>query len=213
MEEKLILPDFDEWLAEQVFEKTKYNAAFDADSGKLLAVGPVTSINKEKYDNLISIGSDIAEDIISGEISIHKCFVDASQGELEIIEKKSLFTIDDVLHRIIEKKWSDIEKPDVYIIYDKAKGKIVVKLSEDLGGTHKLDKKFHPITQRKIFFDGKTELDFTITAYNDPHIVYDNLSVSINDLIGQSKTFDVDYNEYVSIYTKRLFKNYMVEEV
>jgi hypothetical protein len=213
MAEELVLPDFDEWLASQTYEKVKYNAAFDADSGRLLSVGPETSVNEEKYKNIISVKSDIAEDIIAGKINIHKCFVDPSQGELEIIETKSLFTIDDVLHRIIEKKWSEIEKPDIYIIYDRAKGKMVVKLSEEFGGTHKQDKKFHPITQRKIFWDGQTKLDFTITAYNDPHIVYNTLSVSIEELIGKSVTFDVDHNEFVSIYTKRLFKNYMVEEV
>ena len=213
MEEKIVLPDFDEWLANQKYEKTKYNAAFDEDSGRVLSVGPVTAVNEKKYKNLISVNADMAEDIISGKINIHKCFVDASQGELEIIETKNLFSIDDVLHRIIEKKWSDIEKPDVYLIYDRSKGKVVVKLSEEFGGTHKLDEKFHPITKRKIFFDGKTNLEFTITAYNDPHLVYNTFSVSIEELVGKSVTFDVDHNEFISIYTKRLFKNYMVEEV
>ena len=35
-----------------------------------------------------------------------------------------------------------------------------------------------------MFWNGETQLDFTVTDYNDPNIVTDNFSVTINDLIG-----------------------------
>ena len=64
-----------------------------------------------------------------------------------------------------------------------------------------------------MFWNGETELDFTITDYNDPNIVTDNFSVKINDLIGEKiELKELNINRFFSVYTRRLFKNYMIEE-
>jgi len=211
MEEKVVLPDFDEWLANYQPSETKYNVAFDNETGKVLTVGPDHTVNSKTYKNIISISNNVAEDIISGKIRMSKCFVDPAMGELEIVEVRDLYSIDDILHRIVEKRWSEIEKPDIYLMYDKSKSLLNIKLSEEFGGTYRLDKKFHPITKRKIFWDGETKLNFIVTDYNDPHIIHTVVEVKISDLNGQTVVLDVECPEKFSIYTKRLFKNYVIE--
>jgi len=206
------LPDFDEWIKNYKPDPINYLAAFDSETGKVLTVGPDYSIDKEKYPNTLALDSTQAEAIISGEIKLSKCFIDPNAGELEIVEQKDLFKIDDVLHRIVNTEWSSIEKPDVFLEYDKKSSRLTVKLSEELGGTHKLDKKWHPIVKRKMFWDGETVLSFSITEYNDPHIVYDKVDVKLSDISGQAKSFNIKCPEKFSVYTRRLLKNYVIEE-
>ena len=215
MEEKRIeLPDFDEWIKNYQPPVVKYLAAFDIDTGKVLAVGPDHGLPKDKYPNTISIPNETAENIISGEIRLDKCFVDPTMGELEITEVKDLHTIDDILHRIIDKKWTEIEKPDVYLTYDKSQKKLIIELSEEFGGSYKLDEKFKPIAKRKIFWDGNTKLNFLITDYNDPHVIHDIIEIQMSDLGEQPLELkDLDFPKKYSIYTRRLFKNYVMEDL
>ena len=213
MEEKLVLPDFDEWLANYKPPVLTYNAAFEVDTGRVISVGPDYVVNKNTHANLIPIPSDVAEDIISGNIRMSKCFVDPAMGELEIVEVMDLFKIDDVLHRIIEKKWSEVEKPEVYLSYDASKSLLTIKLTEELGGTYKLDTKFHPITKRKIFWDGETVMQFLVTDYNDPHIIHQTVELKISELTEKTKAFNIECPSKFSIYTRRLFKNYVIEVI
>ena len=206
------LPDFDEWLQNYKPEPIKYLAAFESDTGKVVSVGPDHAIPNDKYPNTIAIDARQAEAIISGEIKLSKCFVDPNAGELEIVEHKDLFKIDDVLHRIVNSEWSSDEKPDVFLEYDKKSSRMTIKLSEELGGTHKLDKKFHPIVKRKMFWDGDTILSFSITEYNDPHLVHDTIEVTLSELTGKAKSVEVNCPEKFSVYTRRLLKNYVIEE-
>ena len=127
MEEKLKLPDFDEWLANYVPPEVKYLAAYDNKTGKVLVVGPDYSIDKEKFKNTVELEPNIAEDIITGEIRISKCFIDTLSGKLEITEVKNLHKIDDVLHRIVEVQWSDCEKPEIFLTYEN--NKLLIELS------------------------------------------------------------------------------------
>ena len=213
MEEKLKLPDFDEWIANYKPQPTLYRAAFDSDTGKILAIGPDHTVNNKNYNTTIDVDADLAEKIIAGEISMSKCFIDPQEGKLEITEVKDLFKIDDVLHRIIVKEYSDIKKPDIHLTHYSDDNKLVVKLSEEYGGTHIQDEEFQPVVKRKMFWDGETIMDFTITEYNDPNIITDNFSIKISDLVGKTVTLkDLNFSKYFSVYTRRLFKNYMIEE-
>jgi hypothetical protein len=64
-----------------------------------------------------------------------------------------------------------------------------------------------------MFWDGHTELEFTITDYNDPNIVRDNFTIKVSDIDGKRVELDnLDIPKYFSVYTRRLFKNYMIEE-
>ena len=205
-----IIDDFEDWLKNYTPVDINYCAVFDPDSGKVTAVGPSYAFSDEKHT--VAIEREMAELILEGKIKIHTCVIDMRSNTLEIAEIKSVFKIDDVLHRIISKEWSDIEKPDIYITYDRSKKSLKFQLTEEFSGTYKLDKKFHPVIQRKIYWDGETVMNFLITDYNDPNILHKMISLKIGDLVGASKTFrSLDLPETFSVYTRRIFKNYVIE--
>ena len=213
MEEKqLELPDFDEWIKTYKPEVLVYRAAFDQQTGRVISVGPDHTVNNETYQNTIVLEADTAEKIISGEIKMSKCFIDPDQGELEIVERKDLYKIDDVLHRIIVRKYSDIKKPDIYLEHNAKTNVMTIELSEEYGGTYKQAKGID-IAKRKMFWDGETELDFAVTDYNDPNVITDNFTVKVNDLVGKKVELkELNIPRFFSVYTRRLFKNYMIEE-
>ena len=91
--------------------------------------------------------------------------------------------------------------------------RLTIKLTEELGGTYKLDAKFHPITKRKIFWDGETVMQFLVTDYNDPHIIHQTVELKISELTGKTKAFNIECPSKFSIYTRRLFKNYVIEVI
>jgi hypothetical protein len=205
--EKII--DFDNWLAEYVPLEITYVAVFDPSTGSVISVGPSHAFENEK--NKISIDQETAESIIEGKIKINSCVIDLSANTLEIAEIKHIFKIDDVLHRIVDKKWSTLEKPELYLTYNSTKKFLKIELSEEIGGTKKIPKKFYPIHKKKIIWDGDTKMNFLITDYNDPNLLFEMISVKINDLIGKSKIFkELEYENF-SIYTRRIFKNCVIE--
>lgn len=204
MEKEMI--DFDEWLANFKPEPMTYVAVFDPETGAVKSVGPSHAFREEK--NKITLDQETAEAIINCEIMIHKCFVDLESETLEIAETKSIFKIDDVLHRIISTKYSNIDRPDVYLTYTAKTKTLKIQLSEELGGTKRVKGE---AKKRRVVWDGETTMDFLITEYNDPNLIFEMFSVKINDLIGKTKTVkDIDYEKF-SVYTRRLFKNYVIE--
>ena len=202
------LPDFDEWLANYKPPTIKYLAGYNPETGQVNSIGPDYSINEK---HTIEVDNDIAEKIISGEIKLSKCFIDTASGQLEITEVKNLHKIDDILHRVIEIKWADIDKPDIFVTADLTNNKLTVELSEEYGGTKKLDDKFQPVTKRKIFWDGETNVNFLITSYNDPHLIFDSLDTKLSNLTESVVFENVKFPKDFSVYTRRLFKNYVLE--
>jgi hypothetical protein len=67
------------------------------------------------------------------------------------------------------------------------------------------------LKKRNIVWDGDTEMLFFITDYNDPNVLYETVSVKINELIGQSKIIPMIHFDNFSIYTRRIFKRYVLE--
>lgn len=201
--------DFDQWLVNYKPQEITYVAVYDPQTGAVKSVGPSHAFENET--NKISIDNEIAESIIEGKIKISSCVIDPSEQTLEIAEVKNIFKIDDVLHRIINKKYSDIEKNDLYLTYNKKNKTLKIELSEELRGTKKLPKKFQPVKVKKVVWDGETQMDFLITDYNDPNLLFEMFSVKINDLIEKSVTIkNIDYTDF-SVYTRRLFKNCVIE--
>jgi hypothetical protein len=187
-----------------------YVALFNPDSGEVVSIGPEAAFEHES--NKIVIDSEIAERVIEGKVRIQNCFIDLANGTFEIAELKNVYKIDDVLHRISDKKWSNIEKPDLFVTYNKKKKTLSFELTEELGGSKKLPKKYQPIKNRKVIWEGSTEMSFLITDYNDPNILYKMLSFKISDLTASPIVYnDVDVPEKFSVYTRRLFKNYVME--
>lgn len=203
METKVI--DFDKWLTTFKQEAVEYVAVFNPNTGAVKSVGPLHAFETEQ--NKISIDSEIAQSIINAEINIHNCVVDIHTNTMEIAEIKSINKIDDLLHRIISVKYSKSVNPEVYLEYHLENKTLTIELSKEFGGTKAVSSSKH----RKCIWDGDTEMIFYITDYNDPNLTFDKVSVSINDLIGKSKIFtNLDYQNF-SVYTKRLFKNYVIE--
>ena len=199
--------DFDEWIATYKQPPHTYVAVYDPETGAVKSVGPTHAFSNEKYK--IDLDPDVAEAILTAATPIHKCIVDVNSNTLEIAEVKTVSKIDDLLHRIILLADSDIEKPDVFLTYNSKNQTLKVELSGEFGGTKKLKS---PAKTRKIIWDGDTEMDFLITEYNDPNVIFEKISVKINELVGKSKTFkNINYDNF-SVYTRRLFKNYVIEK-
>lgn len=189
--EKVI--DFDQWYLNHKIV-IEYWAVYDPDTGKVKGIYPNESA--DEFQNKIKISSDIAEDIGNGKISLANCFIDFESDTLEITEIKSLIKIDDLLHRIIEKKYADIDHPDLTVSYDNKK--LTFMLSDHAKG------------KKRIHYNGDTLMDFYITEYNDPNMLYKKISIKLDDLINQDKHFDFICANRFSIFTKRIFKNYIL---
>lgn len=204
--EEIVIDDFDVWLANFKMPEVNYVAVFDPFSGKVISVGPDTAFKDEKHK--ITIDTLIAESIIDGKLGIEKCLVDINSNEFEISEIRTLTKLDDILHRVISLEYFKAEKPDVYLTHTVNDNTLTIELSEEYGGTKQLTQK---IKKRNFVWDGDTEMKFYITEYNDPNLIFDTISVKINELIGESKVINnIDYSTF-SVYTRRLFKNYVIE--
>jgi len=200
------IEDFDKWFINYKLPPIKYVATYDPDTGAVISVGPSHAFKDQKYK--IPVDKELAESIINAEIKIDNCVVDINSNTLEIAEIKSVYKIDDVLHRIISKEDSDITKPDIYIKYDSKLSTLKIEMSTEFGGTRKARA---GIKKRNIMWDGDTEMKFFVTEYNDPNLLFEVVTVTINDLIGKYKLItDFTYPKF-SVYTRRLFKNYVIE--
>lgn len=187
-------------------QKDKYSAVFDIETGKVISVGP--SITFENHSNKIELDKEVAEDILTAKICISNCFVDINSGSLQISEIKHIRKIDDVIHRIPLRKFSEIKNPDLFVSYIKKNKRIKFELSEEFGGT----KKVKTEKKRNIYWNGDTVMIFYVTKYNDPHWILYTINVTIEELVGKSKTFEkINLPEKFSVFARRLLKNYVLE--
>ena len=202
--------DFDKWLSEYEVPEVRYVAVYDKDTGKVISVGPKSAFPDEKFK--VFVDTEIAELILKGTISIHSCFVDPMGDSLEITEMKSVFKIDDVVHRVIDKRWSGVEIPDIYITYDTTSKTLKIELTEDLNGTYIQAEEFQPRPKRSVHWGGDTLMNFLLTDYNDPNVLIKMLSVRLDELVGQAKIFEnINLPEKFSVYTRRIFKSYVLQ--
>ena len=186
--------------------KDRYSAVFDPETGKVISVGPTVCF--EDKINKIDLDKEMAEDILSAKIHISNCFVDIESGSLEIAEIKSIRKIDDVLHRIPLKEYSDSKNPDIFITYNSKNRQIKFELNKQLGGT----KKTQSNKKRTVYWSGETVMDFYITKYNDPHWILHKFDVKIQELGLKAKTFkNLEIPGRFSVFTRRILKNYVLE--
>lgn len=202
------LPDFDTWYENYKTPTINYLAAYDIETGSVLSVAPDYALNTERFKHSVPLPPGVAESIISGEIKMRNCFIDATSGSLEITEVKNLYKIDDVLHRIIELKWAEFENPEIIVTANPKQKTMSIELSNEYGGSYVLPK---PIVERKIFWDGETVLKFLITNYNDPHIVHKSIEIKLSDLNNKFVLSDIEFPKNFSVFTRRLFKKYAME--
>ena len=189
--------DFDSWLQQYTVPQVEYWAIFEPTTGEVIGIYPEFAAHDKQYK--IKIDRDLAEDIHNGIIQMSFCFVDIDSETVEIITKHSLVKIDDVLHRVIDRKYAPSQKNDIIIQYNELENKIIFVL---------------PIKTRKIQWDGSTEMQFFITAYNDPHNLYQTITFQLKDLEQSSKEFIyTGFHNRFSIFTRRILKNYVFEKI
>lgn len=206
------LIDFDLWIAQQQEKKTtQYYAVYDPETGKIKGVWPEGAIGNQKF--YVPIELSVAESIMSGTLSPSFCYVDPDTEEFALLDSQELglTKIDNVLHRIIEKRFSKLEHFDIHITYRQKENKLVFQLSEKYGGTFK-DLLLENKKRKKVFWDVDTRLDFLITAYNDPNIIHEFLSFKMSEIISTDKIYiGLDVPKKFSIYTNRVLKDCVIE--
>lgn len=183
--------EFQNWIKTLQVAEDRYYISFD-NQGNLLDISSVPGPGK------IEIDKESAESIYQGKKNLNSFKVDTSSMKLidnEILAA-SLIRLDDVLHRVVEKQWSNIENPDVTIQY-KSSDNSLIFLS---------DKKL-----KNHIWSGDTVLTFLITGYNDPNVLKEMVYVTIGDIVENQKTVKIETSGKFSIYTRRVFKNYVFE--
>ena len=188
--------DFDTFIANYIPLKPEYEAIYNEQ-------GLVTSISPKGMSdhtlNKIPIDDEIVEQIHAGNLHLHNCFVDMESGDLEIIRQEYLKKIDDIFHRIPEKKF--VEKSmahDILVVFRKKSSKIKFSMSKTL-------------KSKKIRWAGDTVLRFYITGYNDPHRIIEKIETTIDDLYKADISFDLNVENRFSVFTRRILKNYIIE--
>jgi hypothetical protein len=201
------LKDFEEWAATLTPVETTYYAIFDT-SGKVTAIYPDHAA--AEIENKIPVSRDIVESVIEGKTTVHSYKIDLTSANLEFIEIQTLTKIDDVLHRIIDNQWTDVIDNDVFLTYDNTAKCLTIELAKKYNGTREVT----GIQSKKVHWSGSTEMLFLLTNYNDPNYLIRSISVTLDQLVDQKKIItDLELPNKFSVYTRRLFKNYIIEQL
>ena len=197
MEEKLDLAPFDEWIKTLKVPEETYFFEFDTE-GNVIALhsGPVVDHIKNK----IQVDLDVALGIYERGETLRHYKVDVISGRVIKVNLASitgLTKIDDVLHRVIDKKWSKVAKPDVSIEYNKEDTLLTFKINPLL---------------KTIEWQGDQDMVFLITEYNDPNVLREMISFNVNELVKYPQRFTLALPEKFSIYTRRIFDKYTYED-
>ena len=197
MEEKLDLAPFDEWIKTLEVPEETYFFEFDLD-GNVVALHPGSSVNHIK--NKIQVDLDVALGIYDRGETLRHYKVDVISGRIikvNLAGITGLTKIDDVLHRVIDKKWSKISKPDVSIEYARADALLTFKINPLL---------------KTIEWQGDQDMVFLITEYNDPNVLQEMINFNVNELVKYPQRFTLALPEKFSIYTRRIFDKYTYED-
>jgi len=191
------LMDFDEWISLPANQTIEYYVTFKED-GSLLGVYPSHAIGD--VQNKIKIDEDIAIAISNGVENLFSYKVDIPTRTLLKINRFSmhnLIKIDDVLHRIIDKKWSNINDPDIIVNYSRDDNLLNFSMSSQYS--------------KNIIWDGDTAMIFLITEYNDPNALIEMISIRVGDITENTKSFQLTLPNKFSVYTRRIFDKYVFE--
>ena len=197
MEEKLDHALFDEWIKTVEVPEETYFFEFDAD-GNVIALHPGSAVDHIK--NKIQVDLDVALGIYDRGETLRHYKVDVVSGRVIKVNLTSitgLSKIDDVLHRVIDKKWSKISKPDVSIEYNRTDSLLTFKINPLL---------------KTIEWQGDQDMVFLITEYNDPNVLQEMISFNVNELVKYPQRFILTLPEKFSIYTRRIFDKYTYED-
>lgn len=181
----------------------EFGAVYDPLTLSILKIGQKIFLDDDV--NIIDADFDLAMKVITGDICITKCYADLEKFTVKIIEEKSLTLIEDILHRIPDIEYSKYETHDILVTIKN--NSIIFELNSELGGTYQ-----QSTIKKLVTWNDTTKLNFLLTAYNDPHIIYNIVEFSLSELIGKYKLVTVDnLPDRFSIFTNRLFKSYAIK--
>lgn len=198
MEEKLDLPLFDDWIKTLEIPEESYFFEFDSE-GNVLALHPGQTVSEIK--NKIQVDNSIALAIYEQGETLRHYKVDVISGRVIKVNLASitgLHKIDDVLHRVIDKRWSNVIKPDIAIEYNRQESLLTFKINPLL---------------KTVEWQGDQEMVFLITEYNDPNVLQEMISFNVNELVKYPQRIKVDLPKKFSIYTRRIFDKYTYEDI
>jgi hypothetical protein len=191
--------DFDSWLQQYIAPQVEYWAIFEPTTGEVIGIYPDLSAGEKQHK--IKIDRALAEDIHNGIVQMNCCFVDMNSQTIEIITRPSFVKIDDILHRVIDKKYALDQKNDIVIQYNELENKIIFVMH-------------NAFKVNQFPWIETVEIRFFITAYNDPHDLYQIIVFQLKDLSQNSKEFIyTGPHKRFSIFTKRILKNYVYEKI
>jgi hypothetical protein len=201
------LKDFEDWLSSLPTVEVTYYAIFDND-GTVIGIYPDhAAVNIE---NKILIDREIAESVFEGKTTMSSYVVDLTSSTLEFVEIQTLKKIDDVLHRIMDKNWSSEIDNDICLTYNRKEQTLIIELSSKYTEAKNGESTF----SKKVQLAGDNGLSFLLTHYNDPSWLIQTVSTTLSELLESKKIInDIDLPTNFSVYTRRLFKNYVVEEI
>lgn len=200
MEEKLDLMPFDEWIKtlHADTEEEEYYFSYD-DGGMVTGLHP--KLGAIHFDKKIKVDLDIAHDIFEGKEHLKTFRVNTLTKELIKMSSfltSSLTKIDDILHRIVDRKWALDKEPDVIVRYVIDDAKLIFSLSPKHKG---------------VIWDGDVEMNFLVTGYNDPNDLKSMIRFNVGDLVDSDKEIPMELYGRFSVYTRRMFENYVFEAV
>jgi hypothetical protein len=192
------ITDFDKWLQTFISEPIEYYAIYNPQTAEVIGIYPKNSARDIEHKVLIDL--DLAELILEGKVSLRSCFVDEIDNVLQVVQTRSVRTIDDILHRIVSKEFATFDEPDLCVTFNSESNIITLSLVEKL-------------KRKKIRWDNSASLKFLITEYNDPHRVIQVITTPLEDLYITDQTFQyIGIDKTFSVFTSRIFKNYIFEK-
>lgn len=197
--------DFDIYINNSQKVEKVYHIIFDKNSGRILELYPSTkTVITDK--NKLEISVEDAKEILESPLGLMSYRVTVSEKDFKLVPINSVdsnsnrFIIDDVLHRIPNIEFTKIKSPDIKLTYFREKKLMTLSV-----------KKNSQLTQKFLFIDGW--IKFFITRYNDPNVLlFDPIEVNILDT--KNKKIEIKnliLPEDFSVYTRRIFKNYVLE--
>jgi hypothetical protein len=113
-----------------------------------------------------------------------------------------------MLHRIPEARFVDFQDSDIYVTYNESTHNLRFELTERFYGTRPAEKNSK---KQKMVWSGDTNMDFFVTEYNDPHKLIRAVQITLNELTEKSYELNLQLPNKFSIFTRRLFKKYIME--
>lgn len=195
MEQKV---DFDEWIKTFQPPEIRYYAKFD-NSGAVIGIYP---LSRGSQDDMIEIKSETALLIQEGKINLNSCYVDVEKKEFEI-RKSTVITGVGPLHRITE---FDYAKNDDFDLILKVTNK---ELIFELAEKYRISDKHNKVSLK---WSPATQMSFLITAYNDPNVLFENIRLTIGELLVSQFSYNLsdDVPNDFSVYTRKIFSNYVI---